>query len=538
MRKLRRGVLSLILILALLLGGCNLEGIVKDFMDAIQEGLTVPFSEMEYTRPDPAAFPGLAEEIIRLSQEETGVEALMDRVYAAYDSYYSYYTNYMLAYIHYCSDMTDIYWEQEYNACLEPAADIDAALDQMLYALADSPLREALEAEEYFGQGFFDDYQGESLWDETFTALMEEESELIMRYYDLSAQSMADADYSDQFFETWGVQLSELFVELVAQRQRIAQYAGYDSYVDFAYDFYYYRDYTPEQAVALMADIQREMVPLYTDIPDSVWSPGYQSCTQEESLGYVEAFAAEMGGTIADACQLMVNNGLYNNTVSPNKYDASFETYLYSYYCPYIFLNPTGTARDRLTFAHEFGHFCNDYASGGSGVSVDVAEVFSQGMEYLSLRYHRDGEALTAMQMASSLSVFVEQSAYASFEHQVYELKGDALTVENVQALYGSIGEAYGFTSWGWDSRDYCMIPHFFTNPVYIISYVVSNTAAMQLYQAELETEGKGLEMLEKSLSTQQVCFVAFARETGLRDPFSGDVIPGLADIIAQGMGK
>ena len=40
---------------------------------------------------------------------------------------------------------------------------MDAALDQMLYGLADCNIKEELEAEEYFGEGFFDDFEGESI---------------------------------------------------------------------------------------------------------------------------------------------------------------------------------------------------------------------------------------------------------------------------------------------------------------------------------------------------------------------------------------
>ena len=36
-------------------------------------------------------------------------------------------------------------------------------------------------------------------------------------------------------------------------------------------------------------------------------------------------------------------------------------------------------------------------------------------------------------------------------------------------------------------SRDFVVIGHFYTDPMYIISYVVSNDAAFQLYQMELE---------------------------------------------------
>ena len=90
--------------------------------------------------------------------------------------------------------------------------------------------------------------------------------------------------------------------------------------------------------------------------------------------------AENMGGLVQEAFVLMEGSGLYNISYGQNKYDASFEVYLTLYSEPYVFLNPTQSDYDFLSFAHEFVHFCNDYASYGSGATVDVAEFFSQGM--------------------------------------------------------------------------------------------------------------------------------------------------------------
>ena len=61
---------------------------------------------------------------------------------------------------------------------------------------------------------------------------------------------------------------------------------------------------------------------------------------------------------------------------------------------------------------------------------------------------------------------------------------------------------------------------HFYTNPMYIISYVVSNDAAMQLYQLELEEAGAGLTRYEENLDTWEMYFLAFLEEAGLQSPF------------------
>ena len=184
-------IVALCLALMLLLCGCGdemdqeawrLERMYRDFD-------LVHFSDMEYQRPNMAEHAMVLEDSCRIAMEEQDPQVVLTAVYTYYDQYDWFQSNYALANIYYSRNLTDIYWEQEYNYCSERAADVDAGLDRLYHVLAQAPTRDALEAE-FFGQGFFDAYEGESIWDETFTALMEEEAGLINRYYDLSAQAV------------------------------------------------------------------------------------------------------------------------------------------------------------------------------------------------------------------------------------------------------------------------------------------------------------------------------------------------------------
>ncbi len=512
-KKIGTVLITLCLVFALLLSGCN-------SMELWLLGGYSAFSDIAYTHPDVENVRQAAEELEAQLEKDVPAQKLMDYVYAFYGAYHDFYTNYALADIYYCKDMTDIYWEDEYTYCMESATEVDVLLDRILYALAGCPLKEELESDEYFGPGFFDSYQGESIWTEEFTALMEQESQLVSRYYDLSAQALDAAD-AETYYDVYGTQMGDLFVELVDLRQQIAEEAGYADYPTFAYDFYYYRDYTPEQAQVLLDGIRTELVPLYRETALSdVWSFGDEVCFEKQTFDYVKNCAAAMGGKVQEAFRLMESAKLYDISYGANKYNASFEVYLTSYGEPYVFLNPTLSTHDQLTFAHEFGHFCNDFASGGSVAGIDVAEIFSQGLEYLSLCYGEDTSDLQKLKLADCLSVYVEQAAYASFEQQVYSLEGEELTAENVYALYEQTGNAYGFDVWGWDSRSFVEVTHFFTNPMYVISYVVSNDAALQIYQLEMAESGAGLGLYEKNLATTESDFLAFVESAGLKSPF------------------
>ena len=513
--------IALVLALVIVFTGCS--GLsFQELMGELGAQMVVPFAEMVYARPDMAKMETALEECCDLAEDGKDKDALMEKVWEVYNLYNTFYTQYNLASIYYFRDMTDTQWESEYNYCAQNAGSAEAMLEEMFYTLADCPLKDELEADPAFGEGFFDGYTGESIWDETFLNLMDQEAALEEQYYELCTLAQAAEYYSDEYFTQYGEKMGQVFVDLVELRQDIAEYAGYEDYPSFAYDFYHYRDYTPKQAESYLQEICTELVPLYreVEIRGGVASAG-DLCTQAEAVDYGTSCTMAMGGIISEAFQLMLDKGLYDVTYSDKKYEGSFEVYLTDYYAPFVFVNPSATQQDKLTLVHEFGHFCNDYASGGSVAGVDVAEFFSQGLEYLSLCYGDEAGALAEMKMVDCLRIFVEQAAYATFEHQVYDLEGEELTAENVYALYDEIGTQFGFDTWGWDSRDFVMIGHFYTDPMYIVSYVVSNDAALQLYQMEQEEAGAGLAKYQKELDTEQTYFLAFLQDAGLESPFA-----------------
>lgn len=524
MHRMKIRLIALLLAAALLLTGCavvDFGGYFSGLRSVMEGDAIVPYESMEYTRPDMGKIELALENACSLAAAGESTEAVMDAVYTFYDAYDWFYTCYNLADIRYSGDLTDIYWEKEYNYCVEKSAAVEAALEELYYALAKSPLRRELESTRYFGAGYFDSYDGENLWDETFTAMLEQEAQLQSRYYDLSTQMLDYELGTEAYYDACADDMTQLLVDLIGLRQQIAAYWGYTDYVQFANDFYYYRDYTPAEMESYLADIQQELVALYWEVDSDAWEASWEYSSESQTLAYVRRMAKNMGGTVWEAFELMEAAGLYDITYGENKYNSSYEVYLTSYWEPFIFMNPSLTRYDCLTLAHEFGHFCNDYASYGSYVGTDVAEVFSQGMEYLSLCYGEDTEDLVRIKLADSLCTFVEQAAFAAFEQRMYALSGEDLSVEGLYELYEEVALAYGFESVGYDHREFVTITHFYTNPMYVISYVVSNDAAMQLYEMELETEGAGLARLEENLDTEAYYFLEFLDSAGLESPFA-----------------
>ena len=535
MKKKLLAVTAMVLVLCMMLTGCFVDflGYFEQLLMLGMGGSLTSFSDMEYTRPDMEQLQTIVDDCCRKVGEAKNINGVVSVIYEAYAPIDAFSTAYALSNIYYCKDLTDSYWAAEYAFCAENAPVAQAALDRFYRALGNSKFREELEGEDYFGPGFFDDYQGEGVYDEVFTGLLAEEAALENQYYLLWEQAGEMDPYSEEFYQGYGRQMEELFVELIVLRQQIAAYAGYASYPEFAYDYYYGRDYTVEQTTSYLADIRAELVPLYQMLRQNGVDATLGPCTGNETLEYVREMAYGMGGTMRDAYDDMISHKLYDIDYSDKKYEASFEVYISGYYSPYIFINPTLSEYDKLTLTHEFGHFCADYANFGCAAGVDVGEVFSQGMEYLSLCYVRNLGDLEIVKMTDCLSVMVEQSAYANFEQLVYGLEGEDLTVENVRALFRQISDAYGFGDAVADSS-YVQITHFFTNPLYVIGYVVSNDVAMQLYEQEKAETGTGVAILESMFYTTESGIVTFAETYGLESPFATGRIQKLRETLQK----
>ncbi len=527
---------ALVLVLCIMLTGCGVDflGYFQQMLMMALGGSLTNFADMEYARPDVENLQTVVDSCCEKVAQADSLNEVVKIVYEAYAPLDEFSTAYALSNIYYSKDLTDSYWAGEYAFCSENAAVAQAALDKFYRALANSEYRDELESDDYFGEGFFDHYEGESFYDEVFTGLLAEEATLEGEYYALWEAAAAADPYSEEFFAEYGLQMEELFVKLIAVRQEMADYLGYESYPEFAYDYYYGRDYTVEQTTSYLADIRAELVPMYEDLYQNGVDVELNYCDGNGMLNYVREAAYAMGGIMQMAYDDMIAHKLYDIDYSENKYGASFEVFISSYYSPFIFVNPTLSDYDKLTLTHEFGHFCADYANMGCAAGIDVAEVFSQGMEYLSLCYVAEPGVLETVKMADCLSIMVEQSAYALFEQQVYDLEGSELTVENVRDVFRQISDAYGFGALGVDSRSYVYITHFFTNPMYVISYVVSNDVAMQLYQMEVAETGSGVATMEEAFYTVESGIVAFAAEYGLESPFADGRIQKMKETLQE----
>jgi len=538
------------------------EGASEKRIETLSRQEDIPvFSEMEYERPSLEEMDALilaAEEAMDAGADFETLEPLLDDCFLYY---YHYDTMYTLADIRSCLDQSDEYYAEEYLWCSENYTLADQAIDGLYYACAASPMAAELE-EKYFWEGFCEEYsdETESIYNDETVALMQQESNLIAEYRALMAEPvvsyrgkdepldellerLSGSAYNDAvvaYYTQYNERVADLFIRLVSVREQLAGAMGYDSYEQMQYSYGFGRDYTPEQAEAYLQDIKTYMVPLYRDlsvssVPYEIW---YSDLDEETLRDILRQSVSDFGGSVQEAYDFMLCHELCDLKQDSRKANMSFETYLNDYEAPFLFVNAAGTNEDILTFAHEFGHYSDAFVNLNSYESVDLAEVYSQAMEYLVLSRldeqldETEVDNLARIKMIDTVEMFVQQASYAEFEHRVYALGAENLSAEVLNETARQVAKEYGYYVYQYDeffSLSWIDIPHYFEQAFYIVSYPISDDLAMQIFDLERGEPGAGMQRYLDNLERDFSGMMGLVDVGGFESPFT----PGRVEAIA-----
>ena len=215
------------------------------------------------------------------------------------------------------------------------------------------------------------------------------------------------------------------------------------------------------------------------------------------------------------------------------------ETYIWDYELPFVFVNPEGSNYDALSFAHEFGHFTDNYLNFGSSASLDLAEVSSQGLEYLTLLALKDKlknteyRYLEYNQLAIAMETLLNQGIIAAAEHYIYSLALEDINEENLNA---AVAYAWDTVVGGQTTLTYgdLIMVHTVEYPFYVQSYCSSLTATFEIFFAEAEKKGEGLKIYKELIDRgeEEKGYEEILSDAGLSSPFEEDLLKLLADKI------
>ena len=324
----------------------------------------------------------------------------------------------------------------------------------------------------------------------------------------------ADA-YYQVFYGIEGVlyqTLGPIYVELVQIRDRIAKLNEYDSYVEYAYEEVYGRDFGAEEAQAFCDAVKKLAPEAYDEVEHGSSSRinVNASFKADELLEKLGVAAKEMGPDIYEHYEYLVNNKLYDIGSEEERIDACFSTYLQSTETPFIFCKTGGRFRDFTSLTHEFGHFINFHNKKEENPLIcpdrfDLSEIHSNGLELLMTNtyptiFGTQSDKAAKSEVADAINGILDGCLYDEFQRRVYS--DPTMTAEQINSLFYQLCLEYGKDVDGQDvCYDWIFIPHNFSSPLYYLSYAVSGISALEIWSVGERDVSEGLALWKEVLS-------------------------------------
>ena len=553
---------------------------------------SVDFTDITYSRPDMDAIVDKFQAVTALVNEDSiSSEEQVSAVENLEEDYYYVESMYAIIEIFVYSDASVNFWQNEFEYMSISYPLFTKTIEDLLVACAASVHRTKFE-NEYFGYSL-EEYRDGGIYTDELVELMQNEAMLEAEYTSLSTdnvvinyKSVDGSNYSgtvdevllslEEKFgkgtssynnativvnELYNQQLvtltTPIYLNLLKTRRLIADELGYESYTEFAYRELGY-DFSKENMSGLVSDIGKYVEPLEEEMYNITFSTYFKKNNQPQfsAVSVINTlYKAYSRGNddLTDAYSYMLQHGLFNIGPSePDRYSGAFATYIYTNNSPYLFATTSGFLKDFSSITHEFGHFYDGFVNNGARASLDLLEVSSQAMQMLSVLRLRNELKLHDYEYLEYLSIYnilnnvlLYQSFFSAFEHLVYQLEYDEITLKNVnEAIRQAYMTVYNEELIDTQPIKKVLIYHTIVRPHYVDSYVVSVIPSLELFAMEsyrTGTPGAGMAVY-KELISRDNCNTSFEdtlAEVGLSSPFETSTVKKIANsLYYQILGK
>jgi len=558
---MKKKALSLALVFALVLSLCPwamaADTRETDFFEG-QPHTELGFDEIEYKHIETEPILAAMEEIRSLMDSADNADAVAGKFASV--------TGQLMELITMSSIASILTYQDVTNASyVEEQAYMDAALNDMVDAfsllvcdLLASPCGSFLT--EQLSEADLEYYKCYEAMTEEEKSLNAQEQALVVEYYTAAlqtrtveheGQAMTEADvYAavaagsldaetgsallTELAKAKNTALGEIYLKMVAVRNKIAKAAGYDNYGDYAYAEVYGRDYTQEEIRAFHQAVKEYMVPVSGAVSSlAVYQLDDSAIAREDyqdtAVDMIAPYIAQMSSELKEALDYMCDHNMYDITYSETKQSMGFTTMLYSFGAPFMFNQPGGDLYDFTTVVHELGHYNNFYWEDASwnaaSDGIDTAEVHSQGLELLFSHYYPEifgssAGAVTDYLMANLTYAFVQGCLYDELQQYVYATPN--VTLKQINQEYCNLAKEYGLVEPD-DERtemySWVDVNHTFESPMYYISYAVSASGAFAFWLDA--QEGDFMDAVD-----QYLAFVALPAELGFQESFESMEMP------------
>ena len=316
-------------------------------------------------------------------------------------------------------------------------------------------------------------------------------------------------------------EMGEIFLELIDVRNSLADLWGYDTYADYAYEVTYGRDYTPDDADALMSSVRDFAVPLVKAMSTTGFTIQYDYEGTDQLYADASPFIHSISEGFGDLYDYMLENELIDFEDVETKVDAGFTSTVITGWdkVVYIYDKPYNNHRDMTTLIHEFGHSA---ASGLNPLTLndyDISEIHSQGLEALfavSPLNPIEGDT-DASFISSMLSSIILGLVHDEFQQRAYTSDADSL--EDLDRIYEDILTELGVTT----NQHWYNVYHTFAMPFYYISYAVSAFNALEIFVDALADYDAAVAEYMEVNQYQDEGYIGMTEDLGMMNIFDAD---------------
>lgn len=535
---------TIAIVMAFALSSCS----VIRLLGMIFSGLidSTPELTLEYTltQEEVNEFHQLADECETLGLQGTDVWALSEKMMDMNSLMQYIDAQSTIGYLEYCMDQADPTALAHYEESEAAYMGVRTRYLSLLKTLAqNSPIKDEL-----FSGWSEEDMKMLFIDNEKISEIQLSNSELQRKFYEIDRES-----------ETWSEEVAYLYEDLVENNQTMAKEYGYKNYYDFASDLIYGRKYTKQQRTDFRGYVAEYIVPLYKTV-NAQFETVASSLTYAQKVEYNAIFSNSSYlnsymGTFNNSIRNKMNNmfTLENAAIygtSDNALQGAFTTYIDYFQQPIAYFGPG--YQDLYTVVHELGHYTAYYYFDGSTLPYDLAEVHSQGNEWLFTSYLKNEEclkgnisstvfdALYLNNLISSIRTVLYATVVDHFEELVYTaevpvaMNEYATVMESVCAQYdGLLDVVTGLIA------PFAYAQHVtMTSPGYYLSYATSQIASIGIYvlaeEQGYEKAVKAYTLLQEGID-REATFTAAITQAGLLSPFEKSTYTKLQETFVKG---
>lgn len=492
------------------------------------------FEDMDYEHYDAEAFYDQIDLLYELADNED-IGSVCEQYDLLYREFCYIDSLYVLADLQYSADLSSDYWSKESLYSSNLWSETSDALSAACRYILESSV--GAEFAEHIGQehaATLAEYESISIKE---SLLYLKETELLNEYYALANTAQDEAvytykgedwtwdtisgyrgdtlyydDYEGYLEVCYGLDkqvndlLGPMFIELLEIRAETAELLDYESYADYAYEAFYGRDFTTEDAQTLCDAVKPLAAEYYEYLYYSdLWSayrdisPAMDSADLIDALGRTISF---FGPELEEAFTYMKENHLYLITDSPTSQAGAYTTELNYYRSPFLYIGMEGDCYDFSTLTHEFGHFADSYYTPVPNVltsvgSFDLFEIHSTGLEVLYTEVYDQvftygADIARFITLAGQIESVIDGCIMDEFQRRIYQ--NPDMTLEEINRLYADICKEYGQYQPMNAEYSWVYVAHNFESPLYYLSYAVSSLASLQLWTTAQEDTNAAVE--------------------------------------------